>query len=513
MHPPVGRSSERHVTGGARLVLLLALGLACSSVGLDAVPAGVLRAQTPGTTPLRLAEVGDIVHWDGPTIERAAVPDRRACQLTGPCWEYDLDVGASRPGAALRIAATMTLADSGDVRAWADFPAKSPEMLFELQLYAPGSDPAGDPLRHGENGRDGMHGYSRELTVGGIDADGRPLPAPAMGTWLIRIIPKSVSQMSVRLRAALHDETATPTGPQLPDLRFTPPFEITLGTAAATGSPGATAIPTGLHPSCMAEELAEAVTSGHDLPGLCLRFTMGLENVGTGTFDLVWHRPADEGAAATQLGGATMRRQLQRVCDFFGKSCAYLPDRGISTLFHWGHAHEHWVDAWSVELHRIPDPARRDARAERDLAPIASARKLGINPYPELIADWDRVWPLSRPPQDPTESDGCFADDGGSCTGAFPIQLEAGYADLYEWNRGGNYVELPQGARPLTPQPGWYLLRATADPRNLVAESDERNNDSYAVFAIAEDGTISLKERGYGADPWTGRRTVLHRAP
>lgn len=486
-------------------ILLLALAvLAASSEAM------VWGAQDPSDS-LRLRDVGDDVYWAGPTIESARVPDHHACHVVGPCWEYDLVVPASRPGAALRVAATMVLADPGQVRPWADFVAKSPEMLFELQLYAPDTDTGKEPDEKGENGHDGMHGYSREVRVGGIDADGQLLPAPAVGTWRIRVIPKSVTNMALRLRAALVDEAVPPAARLLPDLRLNPPFELTLGSAPATAAPGVTATHDGPHPSCMAEEVAEAVTSGFDPPQLCLRFTMGLENVGTGALDLVWERPADEAAAASQVGGTTVRRQRQRVCNFFGSDCAYLPDRGISTLFHWGHTHEHWVDAWSIQLHRVVDAAWHPGKRPPTLDHESDARKLGINPYAELIADWKRIWPLSRPPA--ADNSGCFADDGGPCSGAFPIRLAAGYADLYEWNRGGNYVELPPGAQRLTPAPGWYVLTATADPLDLVAESDERNNDSFALFEVRADGTVDLYQRGYGTDPWHGRRAFSTDSP
>lgn len=462
---------------------------------------------------MRLRKVGDVVHRSGPTIEDAHVPDARACGVVGPCFEYELQVPPSHAGVALRVAVTMVLADPGGVRPWADFTVKSPEMLFEVQLYAPGMDPTGEPLQSGENGYDddGLHGYSRELKVGGLDSDGLPLPPPTAGPWNIRVVPKSISGMALRLRGALHDETDAPTGPQLPDLRLNPPFELTFGTPTATAGPGAVSPHDGPHPSCMSEELAEAVQSGFDLPQLCLRFTMGLENIGSGTLDLVWQRPAAEEEAAGQVGGATMRPQRQRACDFFGRECVYLPDRGIETLFHWGHAHEHWVDAWSIELIAVPG-ANWKPSTTRGLPPGPMARKLGINPYPELIADWDRVWSLSRTPVAADDS-GCFADDGGGCSGAFPIRLEAGYADLYEWNRGGNYVEMPQGSVPLSPAPGWYVLKATADPLDLVAESDEDNNDSYALFEVATDGSIELHQRGYGSDPWSGRKSDLRDSP
>lgn len=478
---------------------------------------GAVSSPRSHKASLRLHEVGDALFWDGPTIEAARVPDRRACHVAGPCWEYDVHVPASRPGVALRVAATMSLSDPRHVRPWADFTAESLEMHFELQLYAPGADPAGDPTLIGENGHDGLHGYSRELTVGGLDATGSSLPPPSPGWWKIRLIPRSVTNMAVRLRAALLDETAPPEGTLLPDLRLSPPFELTFATPTATAGPGAATSHEGPRVSCMVEEQAEAVGSQLDPatsfapPQLCLRFTMGLENVGAGTLDLVWERPADEVAAATQIGGATMRRQLQRACDYFGTTCQTLPDRGISTLFHWGHTHEHWVSAWSVELHRITDKGWQPGRPAPSTMVFSAARKLGISPYPELIADWTRFGPRTRPPAG--RDDGCFADGGGGCSGVFPIQLEAGYADLYEWNRGGNYVEMPQGPARLTPSPGWYLLRAIADPLDLVAESNDTNNESYALFEVGADGAITLAERGYGSDPWRGRRSISTISP
>lgn len=488
----------------------LALAIAVTAFAVTVIPVRGTSA-TPAAERLRLNHVGDKVFWDvedGAPIG-AHVPDRKACGVSGPCWEYELDVAESVEGTGLRIALTAVMGDPGDVRPWADSLAKSPEMHFKVELYKPGSDRSGTPYESRENGE--LHGYSLEIVVGGPQATG-PMPSPpSPGTWLLRVIPMSMTDMGIRLRAALVDETRFPSGIQLPDLRFNPPFELTFGTVPATTQPGITATHDGPHPSCMTEEVAEAIQSGFDPPQLCLRFTMGLENVGSGAFGLIWQRPADEAEAASQVGGATLRHQLQRACNFFGTYCEYLPDRGIQTLFHWGHAHEHWVNAWSTRLYRISDENWRLRGAAPTMEHVGDARKLGINPAPELIADWGRIWPRSS--ADIADNTGCFRDDGGACAGFFPILLPAGYADLYEWNRGGNYVEFRQGDVPLTPKSGVYVLTATADPDDLVAESDERNNDSYAVFEVASDGAVTLLERGYGTSPWDGNKRVSHVAP
>lgn len=475
-------------------------------------PAPDAAAWTSLGEELVLKKVSDELFWEGVVIDSAQVADDALCDAAPHCYESRLTVPASAPGSRLRIGFSAVLPDVGSVRPWADFLVKSPEMHFEVQLYEPGAVPGTDePTLRKENGAmDGLHGYSVELEVGGIDAKANVLPAPPAGIWTIRVVPMSVVDMGFRMRATLEKATAYSPGLQLPDLRLNPPFELNFRSVGGSYQPGAPTDHTGPHPSCMAEEIAEALQSGSDPPQLCLRFSMGLENVGVGPLELVWGRPADEAEAAAQLAGIVPRHLLQWHCDFLGQQCAQVePDRGIVTIFHAFHVHEHWQDAWSVRLLRISDPVWDLRGPGPAMTEVGQARKLGINPTDELLANWHRFSLQSRAVADPTS--GCLAEDGGPC-GA-QIRLGAGWADVYEWNRGGNYVDFPQGGPLLAPAAGTYVLQGEIDPLNLVAESDESNNRSYALFEVRADGGVKPLERGYGAHPWDNRKTISLVAP
>lgn len=461
---------------------------------------------SPREEGLALKKVGDELFWDGVVIESAQVADDALCDVVAPCYEYRVRVPESSPGVALLIGFTATLPDMGSVRPWADSLAKSPEMHFEVQLYEPGTQPSThEPRERKENGAGGLHGYSAEFIIGGVDGNGNPLAAPRAGTWTLRVVPMSVVNMGFRMRAGLKLATPLPEGPQLPDLRLNPPFELTFGSTPGSFQPGVTAAYDGPHVSCMAEEIEEAAQEGLPVPQLCLRFSMGLENVGVGNFELAWQRSADEATAVAQFAGVVPKPHRQRVCDFLGRldSCSLEPDVGIKTSFHASHFHEHWKDAWSIRLLRVNDD-KWDLRGPAPkMTRMGEARKLGINPADELIADWDRFWLGSRVA--PGDNSGCFADTGGTC--GIPVRLRAGWADLYEWNRGGNYVEFPQ-AQPLTPEPGFYVLQGEIDPRGLVTESNEANNRSYALFEVTSGGRVKLLERGYGTNPWDNKKTI-----
>jgi hypothetical protein len=94
---------------------------------------------------------------------------------------------------------------------------------------------------------------------------------------------------------------------------------------------------------------------------------------------------------------------------------------------------------------------------------------------------------------------------------ALDILVNAGWSDIYEWNRGGNYVDFPlanpddstSGARP-----GYYVVRGTSDPSGLIIESNDHDNSSYALIHVTRGSAldpprVEVLERGYGLDPWS----------
>jgi len=483
--------------------------LGALALGATSLLAPMLGA-APGSGALALKKMGSELFWEGERIESAHVADPSLCGRPDACYAYRLDVPESAPGARLRVALTAILPEPGAVRPWADSLVKSPEMLFVLQLFEPGSDPATDSTPHQKENGNGLHGYSVEILVGGNDANGDPMPAPPSGTWIVRAVPQSVMDMSFRMRAKLEMPAPDPEGLLYPDLRLNPPFEITFSSVPASFDPGVTADHAGPRASCMAEEVEESARVFGAVPQLCLRFSMGAENAGDGAFEIGWIRPPSSTDTTAQLVGVEQRPRLQRVCDYRGLECEFLPDRQITTTFHAFHAHDHWLDGWTIRLWRVADDSWTPGHREPPLEPLNVTRKIGFNPGPELLADWDRFYQTPQDVAPAPDNSGCFDYTYGGPCGS--ILLQGGWADLYEWNRGGNYVEFPQ-AGPLTPQPGFYLLRGAVDPDDEIVESDETNNLAYALFHVGDEGVVDLLERGYGADPWDPKRDVSEVAP
>jgi hypothetical protein len=73
--------------------------------------------------------------------------------------------------------------------------------------------------------------------------------------------------------------------------------------------------------------------------------------------------------------------------------------------------------------------------------------------------------------------------------------MSPGWGDAYRYQRPGNFVDFAQGGD------GFYVVRTTADPENVVLESDEQDNTSYAYVRVIGE-QIDLLETGLGTSPW-----------
>lgn len=481
-------------------------------------------AQTPPEADLKLG-VGDELFWDGEEIAVAAVPDPRLCGIAGECFEYKLELEQGDPGTRLRVALHATLPEQeGDVRVWPD-PNASPDMAFKVQLFQPGSNPqTEEPVRKGSTFVNEFGVYAVELFVGGSnDLDSKDTSqAPVSGAWTIRVIPESVVDMAFRMRAKLEAPAPDPVGLLSPNLRIIPPFE--LGFPVTTGSFGP-GVPGGPGSgSCMATEITEPleqhVLEGSspdvtEVPRLCLRYSMGLENAGDGPFRLVNQVPAGTANRTIDVFGLTERPLIQQVCDFRGDGCqAQEVKNGPTGRFHARHLHVHYQNAYFFQLFGVDEGWRRGDPTP-ELEAVTDGRKLGLSTTQEKLADWGRFY--QRPPNffgKQADTSGCPAgpfSEGGPCD---EIRLQAGWGDLYEWNRDGNYVDFPHSESLLgMPREGFYVLRGTADRDQQIVESDKTDNDSYAFFEVTENGKVELIERGYGTDPWDPDKVVLTVSP
>lgn len=472
-------------------------------------------------------------------IDLAQVPSADQCGVSGECPEWQVTVDSG--GARLRVALSAVFQEDGDSRAWADFPGRASEMLFRVQLLdqqrrvlAKCSSPSGTPTSC-SGGTDGA--YAVEVF----------LPAPAAGTYTVRVIPESVHDMAFRLRAKLEAPTEPvrgKPGPAVltPNLRAIPPFEFNFYSPTATYGPGAPVPAPGA--SCMAEEIEEAVEVGRPAPRVCLRYSMGFENAGDGMFWLSVFCPACQhyyqhvkpvGQAACdvfwgiwdpsrrcQMGdttgepGTSQDWPLTQVRFYADGTCCKVEPLGSAGVgrFHPTHAHLHYQNAYFFELLRVSDEewTPEDGRPKH-LDKVGPGGKLGIFPGDELMADWDRFYQHRRGACPRHTPDHCGMGMGNHpLTGIGEPRVNAGWGDVYEWNRGGNYVDFPADllGRPFE---GYYVLRGNSDPDGLIIETNEKDNKSYGFIHVLSDGTVELLERGYGTDPWDKGKILSSVAP
>ncbi|MBW3661481.1 MAG: hypothetical protein KY469_00150 [Actinobacteria bacterium] len=477
---------------------------------------------------------GDEAFCAAVNVDRAQVPGADFCGVAGDCPQWQITVADG--GARLRVALSAVFQEAGDVRPWADFNGSAPEMIFRLQLL----DEAGGVVAEDSTGE--------TFTAYGVEVF---LVPPEAGVYTVRVIPESVVDMAFRLRAKLevdghheadHHRRGADRTVLTPNLRAIPPFEFNFYPPSATYGPGApVAAP---QASCMVEEIEEAVEEGRPAPRLCLRYSMGFENAGDGIFWLSVFCPACQhyyphtkpiGDTICSLFGCAMGEvvgqpwqvgedardwPLTQIRFYADGSCCQVETLGSAGVgrFHAAHGHLHYQNAYLFELFRVNDEgwSLGDPRP-RQLELVGPGSKLGVFPGDEMMSGWDRFYQYPRSgacPQSPPEHpDHCGPGMGNSpLLGLGEPKVNAGWGDIYEWNRGGNYVDFPTDelGQPLA---GYYVLRGTSDPDRVIIETDERDNHSYGFIHVSGDGTVELLERGYGTSPWDGSTELVTVVP
>lgn len=495
---------RRSSTMGLALVaLLLALALpqaAMGETGLSLV-AGSAEAQQSGAE-YKLG-VGHGLFWDGPYIESARVPDAERCDVTGECYSYSMDL---QPGGdRLRVALGVVMQDPSDVHAWAD-PGPDPAKIFELRVSNPSGDLATDSRGTEEDLTDDASAartnYHRD--------DNNSLYAveifvedPEPGLWTVEVVPISVEDFAFRMRAKLEKIDALASNGAVrvlsPNLRAIPPLEFNFLTPTSSLMPGA---PTGTNTSCMAEEVIEAITDEDPIPELCLRFSMGIENAGEGPWMLAMDNQFD-----VDDGGDPNQYTFTQWQAYSDGSCCEKEEAGSDgTGSQSWHLHIHYDNVFAFDLLEVLDPDPELVGPAPELVDPTGrpTRKLGVESLPELMTDWFEFYQVAVETPYPATNDNGF-------TG-----LPVGWGDIYEWNRGGNYLDFPKDESG-KPKPGYYVIRGLVDPFDKVIETDDYDNTSYALINVTTDGAggtqIELIERGYGTDPWDPHKVVLTVAP
>ena len=276
---------------------------------------------------------------------------------------------------------------------------------------------------------------------------------PATGTWKITVEPATVSDSAFRMRAGLEaskPSLGTEKGAVLPNLQVLPPHEASFLTPVTNGA--AASDPQGVDlmgaESCHPEEHVE------DGAIRCLRFAFGIRNTGRGPLQLFYE------------GGLPNDHELfQRVERADGTHF----DRSAGVArYHKTHAHYHHHDAVALRLYRVTD------RETGALEPTGEKHFKGFAHRDELLREWDRFYPTWT---------------------HFGFGLAAGWADIYEWDRPGNYIDFGLNGD------GYYVVRMWADPVEGVSESNERDNEGYTYLKVT-GSEVELIEAGRGAHPW-----------
>jgi hypothetical protein len=297
-------------------------------------------------------------------------------------------------------------------------------------------------------------GTGRVTAGGGIYSNELLMDEPARGEYILTVSTTNADDTNFRVRAKLESRLpglGTSEGPVLPNLQVLPPHEATLLfpiTNGAVGDPPQGADTQGRE-SCHPEEHAE------DLAVRCLRFAFGVRNTGLGPLQL-FH----EGASA-----GPDRPLFQRVQRADG---SYFDRPAGTAKYHKTHGHYHHDAAIGVQLFRVTDPKKGK------LEKAGEPRTKGFAHREELLREWDTFYPVWP---------------------RFGIGLGPGWADIYEWDRPGNYVDF--GLNP----DGRYVVRLIADPVKGIRESNERDNYGYTYLEVS-GAEVTLIEAGRGKDPW-----------
>ena len=286
---------------------------------------------------------------------------------------------------------------------------------------------------------------------------------PQPGTW--RVVVSTFAEDPFRVRAKLETkrDTTWPHKPMWlkPNLRSMPPYEFTFANPYTTQ---------GETPTCHAEEMVEE--GGRK----CLRFSVGPENVGDGAFEL-YLTPLVEGTT----GEATV---IQHIRHSTGDRMK-LRDAGTYE-YHKTHGHYHYAGFASLDLLKVVD------RSRGYLAPAGTGKKIGFCTFDVVVAQFHR---FAQDARDSAENE-CNSTDGAR------IGLSRGWADIYGWTTSGNYVEFGSS------EDGLYVVRSAFDTKDLVDETNERDNYAYALIDV--QGTdVKVLERGYGKDPWDPAKEVV----
>jgi hypothetical protein len=440
-----------------------------------AVVLGMVASTGPavGTSGAAVVEHAGVVTVDQPLFWEVAVASTSLLtEMCGAdvCRQWNFEVPEIPEGYRLRVAFHHD--DNLDSYAWRVRKPGRPEVI-----YNPVQGDAGMLT-----GADGFHTMEAAFGAGAADTD-----APA-GIWNVGVLADQATDDRLRFRAHL-EVAAPPSGPRrllLPNLVPVAPHRFTFAAPAhpinINNAPNRPLEVGEQRPvSCLADEMID----DEDHPTRCLRFSAGGFNLGDGPFDLRFNSTVShEAAPVSQRMHYSDTSYDQKVV-------------GV-TDFHPTHGHFHFYGMVGYTLHELGQGSK--------LVQIGDGEKRGYCTGDMHIADWDR---LDQAVQGSSGSNCGMAsnsiyqvnaEDQSALTGGI-IAWSRGWGDQYPPQRQGQYVTFDQGGD------GLFLVRVTLDPNDVIAETDDTDNDAFAVVCVrgttvrrlfggAGEGTAGHLQRG-----------------
>lgn len=297
-------------------------------------------------------------------------------------------------------------------------------------------------------------------TAGGLYSSEVLIADPPPGVYELRVIGNSITDSDFRVRAKLEAQPPSlgTDGLVLPNLQVLPPHEANFLFPVSNGGFGDP--PQGLdlegRASCHPEEHVEEIAVR------CLRFAYGVRNTGRGPMQLHY-----QGASVGP--DKTMYQRIQHADGSF-------IDREAGVVrYHKTHSHYHHAAAIGLQLFEVTN------RKTGSLEPASAVRTKGFAHREELLREWDTFYPVWP---------------------RFGFGLGPGWADIYEWDRPGNYVDFGFNGD------GLYVVQMMADPVEGVKESNEFDNFGYTFLKVA-GSDVRLIEAGRGLHPWDPCKIVV----
>lgn len=280
---------------------------------------------------------------------------------------------------------------------------------------------------------------------------------PDRGVWKLVVEATEVTDSAFRVRAKLEASEPSLTGRRVltPNLQILPPHDASFYTPISNGLQGGEPVYAEGGTGCHAEEHSE------DGAVKCLRFSYGVRNTGQGPMDLSY------------TGSDPIERPLFQT--LYRKDGSSFQREAGTAVFHKSHGHWHHSQAIGLRLYKVLK------RRTGTIVAASDMRTKGFAHANELLRDWDRFYPT-------TMLNG--------------FGLLPGWADIYEWDRPGNYIDFGLNGD------GYYLVRMWADPVNGIRESNEQDNLGYAYLKVT-GAEVKLIQVGRGRGPWDRCKIVM----